>query len=119
MLWHLGNPDAAASRGTLEAMGKPIPAWLWPPEPPAGYEGWLEAFWELGTERQIGMGLGPIPGSAIRAWCQDWPDARAFHMVIRRLDAAYLDWQRGDKKTVGRVSAQPMSEKLFDAVWGG
>lgn len=48
------------------------------------------AFQELGTERQQGMSAGPIPNSAIKAWCDseelDPLEAEAFHYVIRTVD---------------------------------
>jgi len=31
-----------------------------------------EAFYELSTERQIGMGIGPIPRSAVMAYAAEW-----------------------------------------------
>jgi len=53
------------------------------------------AFWELGTERQLGMSIGPIPGSKIREYLRDelelhgaeYDRARA---IIRKADDAYL-----------------------------
>jgi hypothetical protein len=52
------------------------------------------AFWELSTERQIGMAIGPIPVSKIRDYLRDelelsgaeYDRARA---IIRRADDAY------------------------------
>lgn len=53
-----------------------------------------DGFWELNTERQIGMVLGPIPGSAIRAYAHDaglhGSAAETFRALIRALDADYL-----------------------------
>jgi len=57
---------------------------------------WLRsAFWELSTERQLGMTIGPIPGSKIREYLRDELDlygaeydrARA---IIRKVDNAYM-----------------------------
>lgn len=49
-----------------------------------------QAYEELGTERQHGMSLGPIPHKAIRAWCEEHEfdplEAEAFHYVIRTVD---------------------------------
>lgn len=49
-----------------------------------------DAYQELGTERQHGMSLGPIPGSAIRDWCVDHEldplETDAFKYVIRAVD---------------------------------
>jgi hypothetical protein len=52
------------------------------------------AFWELSTERQIGMAIGPIPVSKIRQYLReemeidgaDYDHAKA---IIRRADNAY------------------------------
>lgn len=72
-------PDAFYDRPEIE----PHLVWLW------------NAFWELGTERQLGMTAGPIPGSKIREYLRDELDlygaeydrARA---IIRKADDAYL-----------------------------
>lgn len=52
------------------------------------------AFWELGTERQIGMATGPIPRSAIRDYALEEgmgeTDAMIFMRVIRAMDNAYM-----------------------------
>ena len=74
---------------------------------------WI-AFWELGTERQLGMSVGPIPGSKIRDYLRDELDlhdaeyerARA---IIRKADDAYvgmLNRRNDDKpKTADRAKA--------------
>lgn len=64
-----------------------------------GYEPWLSAFWELGTDRSFGMSAGPIPSSAIRAHTQGWdPDeAEKFRLAMRALDALYLPHINGSK----------------------
>ena len=61
---------------------EPHLTWLW------------SAFWELGTERQLGMVIGPIPVSKIREYLRDelsLRDAEYDHAraVIRRVDGAY------------------------------
>ena len=57
---------------------------------------WLwNAFWELSTERQLGMSVGPIPGSKIREYLRDemeldgvdYDRARA---ILRKADDAYV-----------------------------
>ena len=67
---------------------------------------WLwSAFWELSTERQLGMAVGPIPGSKIREYLRDemelagaeYDRARA---IIRRADDAWcgmLNARKGDE----------------------
>jgi hypothetical protein len=62
---------------------EPHLAWLW------------NAFWELSTERQLGMSIGPIPVSKIREYLHDELDlhgaeydrARA---IIRKADDAWV-----------------------------
>ena len=82
-------PDAFYDRPELE----PHLTWLW------------NAFWELSTERQLGMAVGPIPGSKIREYLCDemeltgaeYDRARA---IIRRADDAYcgmLNARKGDE----------------------
>lgn len=57
-----------------------------------GYGGWYHDFWRLSTERQIGMGIGPIPASAIDRHTQGWliEDADMFEHCIREMDRVYL-----------------------------
>lgn len=56
------------------------------------------AFWELSTERQIGMGLGPIPWTAIVAYARelrfdDDDERERFRGLIRAMDGEYLKWR--------------------------
>jgi hypothetical protein len=59
------------------------------------------AFWELSTERPIGMGTGPIPVSKIRSHARDFGmDAASFVRIMRRMDEEYLSHaNRQDGKT--------------------
>jgi len=70
------------------------------------------AFWELGTERQLGMAVGPIPGSKIREYLRDelelqgadYDRARA---IIRKADEAYLGMlnaRKGDEPKMSDVA---------------
>lgn len=60
---------------------------------------WLiEAFHELGTERSIGMSLGPIPHLAIHRYRELYKHPCWFTHVIHRLDAAYRSWLDEDGK---------------------
>lgn len=72
-----------------------LPQWfLDQPVIPEGAEFFYNAFWDLSTERQIGMGLGPIPTSRIderaREAGLDYDTALMFRQVIRAMDTAYL-----------------------------
>lgn len=71
-----------------------------------GYGGWYEAFWRLSTERQIGMGIGPIPASEIDRHVAGWDceDAEVFEFCIRRMDEAYLMHQNKTEQPDPSVS---------------
>jgi len=82
-------PDAFYDRPEIE----PHLTWLW------------NAFWELGTERQIGMAVGLIPVLKIREYLRgemelfgaEYDRAKA---IIRRIDDAYvgmLNARKGDE----------------------
>ena len=72
---------------------EPHLTWLW------------NAFWELGTERQLGAAVGPIPGSKIREYLRDemeltGTDYDRAQAIIRRADDAYigmLNARKGDE----------------------
>jgi len=57
---------------------------------------YLEAFDNLKRERQVGMGLGPIPWSAMVLYAQtcnlDGPNTDDFVLVMKVMDDAYLEW---------------------------
>ncbi len=91
LLWQLQHgATAEINRATLLKRGAPIPAFLTPPDVPAGYQAWIYAFWELSTERL--MPGGPIPVRAIRAEPVATHEKGLFHRVIRALDRAYLEY---------------------------
>lgn len=80
----------------LEQHGIELPQDLaQPPELSAGLEWYLEAWQELSHDRQIGFGLGPIPGSAIRAFAEyhrlDDTERDDLMHLIRRLDQVFLE----------------------------
>jgi len=82
-------PEAFYDRPEIE----PHLVWLW------------AAFWELGTERQLGMSVGPIPGSRIREYLRDemelsGPEYDRARAIIRKADDAYvgmLNARKGDE----------------------
>lgn len=81
---------------------------------------WWDAFWELSTERQIGMAEGPIPASAIHEEARglSLDEMHGFRRVIRAMDAAYLG-QRADPKAAERqVSEQPVTPALVSGLFG-
>jgi hypothetical protein len=78
--------------------GRPAPSWYLE-RPPEGLtdEFYRAAFNDLGTERSIGMSLGPIPWSKIVAYAEfvglDWPNTYAFVEIIRKMDRAWMEDQ--------------------------
>lgn len=75
------------------------PPWLQNmPELELGNELALMAFYELCGDRQSGFGAGPIPWTAVDAWCRAH-EIRGFqreslHFLIKNLDLAYLQWSK-------------------------
>ena len=58
----------------------------------AGYDGWYRDFFELSTDRQIGMAVGPIPAASIERQGR----CELFRRVIRAMDRVYLAHVRGE-----------------------
>lgn len=81
----------------------------------------------MSTERQYGMGIGPVPESAVRNEAAilglDEVEAEMFSSVMRRLDAAFLREHASktgsqDRSASTQVSSRPASPELFDALFG-
>jgi hypothetical protein len=66
-----------------------------------------EAFHELSTERQIGMAMGPIPRSAIKAYADEFAmtgdEFDEFNRIIRAVDNEYMGMIH-EKKSNGKES---------------
>ena len=87
-------------------------------------EPWVEAFFDLSTDRQIGMGVGPIPHSsivlAISQMGLDEIEADLFKRCIRAADREFLrfmamsDLERDIER--GQFN-QPMTPALFDRLF--
>lgn len=83
--------------------GAPIPSWLddEPEEMPMDAY-YMQAFWDLSTERQLGFTVGPIPRSAI----QRYPGVEylslamrvLFKAVIAAMDQTYCEWAESERK---------------------
>ena len=84
--------------------GRSLPAWylLWT-EPLPGDDWFMGAFWDLSTERPIGMGSGPIPWSALlryAAYAGLTPGTMLlFRTVIHAMDREYLKWQEAQQES--------------------
>lgn len=88
---------------TCQQSGMPLPDFIKnQPELMFGLDIFVQAFWDLSTCRQMGMGLGPIPWISIQEYCimlqcsEDF--TKDLHYHIRRIDQAYLNWASESNK---------------------
>lgn len=93
---------------------RPLPDWyLDEPVLIHGEQFFINAFWLLNTERNVGMDLGEIPWSKIVKYgrhCQldrDMIDILVY--VVRELDGAYLGWEKKQAEKRARQSANQQS----------
>jgi hypothetical protein len=65
-----------------------------PPELPPLHEVLLQTYWDLSTERQLGMSVGPIPLSRAHEACDrlglDEENREWFIAAVRQMDREYL-----------------------------
>lgn len=88
----LDNPDAAEKIAAYERFGKELLDSMFPPDLyDVEWSVW-ESFWELSTERQIGMAAGPIPVSKIveHAGRRSGVPCETLVRLIRDMDAEFL-----------------------------
>lgn len=82
-----------------------------------GLEFYYDAFRELGTARQFGMGIGPIPFTAIADYFRVYSidgDFDEFSHIIRCMDNVYLQLNADDmtaKNNKGNKSGNSDSNK--------
>jgi hypothetical protein len=70
---------------------------------------YIESFFELSTERSVGMGIGPIPWSSIFNYASAHEfigsDYHTFHSIIRSMDSHYLRMKANDSKRIPEANA--------------
>jgi hypothetical protein len=108
------------------ASGQPAPEPFYErPEIEQGSEYLWRAFFDLGTERQIGMGLGPIPRSSAKGYAAELGISGdrfdRFWSILSAVDSEYLrlvnavdknrDVASDDAPQKSKPSAKPMSQK--------
>lgn len=76
-------------------MGKAVPAaFLDRPEIEAEHLLFWDAFWEIGTDRQLGSSIGPLPYSSLRRYAADHGIAGdlldLFRGVLRMVDGHFI-----------------------------
>ncbi len=86
-----------------EKNGFPIPDHLFAPDIAEGYELYLNAFWTLNSDRNVGFDLGEIPFLAIdryaaRLGIEDIDEFWLLFKTVRAMSAAYLKRVRTNKK---------------------
>lgn len=81
----------------------------------AGASAWYSAFWELSSDRQIGVGVGPIQYSSIRLYTAGWPpdEVTLFTRCIRAMDQIYLEHANSDSKP------KEFSREMFRGAFSG
>lgn len=97
--WNLVWGDRTEFLRDLLADGEAPRALLDQPEVPNRLLFAWRAFWELNTERSIGMAIGPIPWRSIGAYAEkfslaDVDSFEVFGGLIRAMDRAYLKFTR-------------------------
>lgn len=90
-------------------------------EPPPWYENepylapglswYVKAFWDLDSERQLGMSLGRVPRSAARKYGSDAGLGEAmmdvFWRLIMALDSAYLKYVSDEQEKQSNRAGKP------------
>jgi hypothetical protein len=100
----LNNPNAHDLIKAYEHYGQPIPEGLIPPDLQDVEWAYWQSFWELSTDRHIGMTSGPIPWSSIYKYLSANPgaDLGIFLPIIRAMDEAYLSHESAPKRETPR-----------------
>lgn len=81
--------------GVAAENGYQVPDEDLPPDVLPECEFVFSAFWELSTDRPVGMGIGAIPWSSINSFAvrhgiEQIDDFEQFSFLIRAIDAEYL-----------------------------
>lgn len=95
-----------------------------PPELMPGLRIWFDDFFELSSDRQLGMVTGPIPASTIDRYVadMDWEDADMARACLRAMDAAYIkeiNRKPGDADDVPQKAGENAARDQFRAFFAG
>lgn len=109
-----------AARGALHRLPDKIKN---APELRLGLELYYQAFWELDSCRQLGMGAGPIGWLDIEGYGKargfDEEQLEDLHHFIPTMDAAYSKhWEQKRKTDSGNAQPQPVRAKNAKASRG-
>lgn len=88
------------------------------PQLTLGAQLYIDAFWDLCSERQFGYAMGPIPWSKIRLYALDVGldpvMRRIFNRVIRDLDSHYTDGLKEKQRRQEQRTAAEAKKKAED-----
>jgi len=77
------------------------------PELLQGLALYYNAFWELFSDRQLGMSVGPIPYSSIMMYSREWnldeEMSHAMLKLVRKMDNAFIEWQEKQSKKSQKI----------------
>lgn len=80
------------------------------PELLQGLSLYYNAFWELCPDRQVGMGVGPIPYSSIVTYCREWglndEMSNIMRKLLRKMDGVFLEWQEKQSKQASKIKGK-------------
>lgn len=84
---------------------------------------YLSAFWELNSDRPVGMAVAPIPFGAIdRFASRNGIEDEEFELLVRTIRAmdatAMAHWRSEPTEPRAKQAARSLSPELFDALWG-
>lgn len=102
----------------LEEGRDPPPVFFEQPEIPLWQQFYWVAFHELSTERQLGMGLGPIPSSSILAYAREYEldrdETSNLVSLVRSLDTEFL--QLSNRKLTRRTKKEEKEDRIANEV---
>jgi hypothetical protein len=99
-------------------MGMPLPeAYANKPTLLTGLEFYWKAFWELSSDRSLGMAEGPIPWSSLDRYAVRYDifdeEFYRFSSIIRTMDSEYMKFRSKTSQSKSKVKSKnrPMKAK--------
>jgi hypothetical protein len=113
-----GSAEKAQSiRDQARKMGMPVPDPINDrPELMLGLQFYWYAFWELSSDRQIGMSEGPIPWSSMDRWCRrhgiNGDEFDRFILMMKHMDSEYMKHRaKSNKKSIAKANPKNPNNK--------
>jgi hypothetical protein len=94
----------------LAARGRKAPDWFTVnPQLMPGEDFFFQAFWDLNSDRNVGMSLGPIPWSSIQTYGLskglECDMIELLHVVIRSMDELFLRYMNEEQEKRSKAAA--------------